>query len=153
MQPASHPRSRHVCKEPSLDPPQHPKHGRSVICIVPWESSEPGLLLPPGRQPPAPCPGALWQLPAFPEADGQGLPQRGCVASVLRFPWQTRAPHVSHYSWGYFLPGVSMAGQAGAFLSSRPSTLLRHQGAPDEAPLEVEKLGPRAFVSFKVVLF
>lgn len=50
-----------------------------------------------------------WQLPAFPEADGQSLPQRGCVALVLRFPWQTQAPYVSNYSWCSFLPGVSAA--------------------------------------------
>lgn len=32
----------------------------------------------------------------FSEADGQLLPQRGCVVPVLWFPWQTQAPLVSN---------------------------------------------------------
>lgn len=96
----------------------------------------------PGPAPAASAPGAS-PVPSgapgscrlFPEADGQLLPQRGCVALVLRFPWQTQAPYVSNYSWCSFLPAVS-----------RPSwspTSPPHRVSPCGTPLPLSQAGAR----------
>lgn len=112
---------------------------------------------------PSPQPGALecsWQLPAFPEADGQWLPQRACVAPVLSSHGKLEPLVFLITPSVLFFPRCER-GQAGAFLSSWSPTSPPDQVSLYGALLTNRKMGSQAvcaparrpLLSFKFVLF